>query len=94
MDQVVAELLKYGLPGVGLLGLAWAYMQERADRKIAEVRLIEYLAKDRDAVLAVCQLATTAMGEAASAHRANKDYIGALAARLLDRGSPIHGPAE
>lgn len=85
MDQVLAELLKYGLPGLGLVVVGWAYMQERSDRKTAETRLLDYLGKDREALLSVCQLATATLGEAAQAHKANKDYIAALSVKIIDR---------
>ncbi|RXF67671.1 hypothetical protein [Hansschlegelia zhihuaiae] len=92
MDQVVVELLKYGLPGLGLLALGWAYLQERADRKAAENRLIEYLSKDRDAVLAVSHSAVAAIGEATQAHAGTSRTLEAMT-RAIERGVyPIAPP--
>lgn len=36
LGQMIAEVMKYGLPGVGLLGMTFLYWYERKDRKEAQ----------------------------------------------------------
>jgi len=71
MDAVAAELLRLGLPGIVILGLAWAWRNERLERREAT----NTIASLQESRLADVRKQTEAFVNAATSMNSMRDTI-------------------